>query len=121
MPSSVRLDPESLLAAYAQGIFPMADQRGVIRWYSADPRGILPLNQFHIPQTLRQVVRQTKFEIRINSDFESTMRGCQESRDEGTWINETMIRAYVRLNEIGHAHSVEAWRGNELVGGLYVV
>jgi leucyl/phenylalanyl-tRNA--protein transferase len=121
MTPSVRLDPETLLAAYAQGIFPMADQRGVIRWYSADPRGILPLNQFHIPHTLRQIVRQKKFEVRTNSDFEATMRGCQESRSEGTWINETMIRAYVRLHELGHAHSVEAWRNDQLVGGLYGV
>jgi leucyl/phenylalanyl-tRNA--protein transferase len=121
MPSSVPLDPESLLSAYAQGIFPMGDQHGNIRWYSADPRGVLPLDRFHVPRTLRQIVRQKKFQIRINFNFEGTMRGCQESRAEGTWINESLIRAYVRLHELGHAHSVEAWRDNQLVGGLYGV
>jgi leucyl/phenylalanyl-tRNA--protein transferase len=115
------LDPESLLEAYAQGAFPMADDDGVIRWYTADPRGVLSLDRFHIPHTLRQTIRQKKFEIRINHDFAGTMRGCMTSRIERTWINDELIAACVRLHEMGHAHSVEAWRNGALAGGLYGV
>jgi leucyl/phenylalanyl-tRNA---protein transferase len=117
----IHLDPESLLSAYAQGVFPMADPGGAIHWYSADPRGILPLDHFHISSTLAQTLRQEKFELRINHDFEQVMRGCMANRDEGTWINEELIAAYVRLHKIGFAHSVECWRQGELAGGLYGV
>lgn len=100
----------------------MADEDGQIRWYTADPRGVLPLDSFHIPQTLRQLIRQKKFEIRINFDFEKTMRACMTARpDKTTWINEELIAAYTRLHKLGHAHSVEAWRDNQLAGGLYGV
>jgi leucyl/phenylalanyl-tRNA---protein transferase len=118
---SASLDPETLLSAYAQGVFPMTDRDGRIRWYTADPRGVLPLNAFHIPHTLGQLIKQRRFEVRINSDFEATMRGCMESRAEGTWISDELIAAYVRLNEMGFAHSVESWVNNQLVGGLYGV
>jgi len=117
----MRLDPETLLNAYANGVFPMGDESGRIRWYSANPRGVMPLNAFHVPQTLRQTVRQGKFEIRINHDFEAAMRACMQARIERTWINDELISAYVRLYELGHAHSVEAWRNGELAGGLYGV
>jgi leucyl/phenylalanyl-tRNA--protein transferase len=115
------LDPETLLSAYAQGAFPMSDRDGVIRWYTADPRGIFPLDQFHVPKNLAQVVRQGKYEVRIDSDFEATMRGCMERRADGTWISEELIAAYVRLHELGFAHSVECWRDGEMAGGLYGV
>lgn len=118
------LDPEMLLNAYAQGVFPMADRRGVIRFYTADPRGIIPLSPpeaFHVPRTLQQVVRQKRFDVRINFDFESTMRGCMAAREGGTWINDDLIAAYLRLHELGFAHSVECWQEGELVGGLYGV
>jgi leucyl/phenylalanyl-tRNA---protein transferase len=125
MPESVPLDPRSLLAAYAQGLFPMADPDGKIQWYTADPRGIIPLESFHVPRTLRTVLNKSPaeggFEIRINQDFEATMRGCQERRSEGTWINDSLIEAYARLHEMGYAHSVEAWQGQKLAGGLYGV
>ncbi len=121
MHDSFRLDPETLLTAYAQGVFPMADHDGLIRWYTADPRGVLPLDKFVIASTLRQTVRKNRFEIRINHDFESTMRACMLNRPDGTWINEDLISAYLGLHEIGHAHSVEAWQNDELVGGLYGV
>jgi leucyl/phenylalanyl-tRNA--protein transferase len=118
----VRLDPQTLLAAYAQGAFPMADHDGRIRWYTAHPRGVIPLDQrFHVPQTLRQIIRQRKFEIRINHDFEATMRGCMATRRDHTWINDELIAAYARLHKLGHAHSVEAWRDGKLAGGLYGV
>jgi leucyl/phenylalanyl-tRNA--protein transferase len=119
------LDPETLLSAYAQGVFPMADRDGTIRLYTADPRGVLPLDAFHVPQTLRQLVRRPPerggFELRVNHDFEATMRGCMAGRPEGSWINRDLIRAYCRLHDLGFAHSVEAWRDGKLAGGLYGV
>ena len=122
----VRLDPESLLSAYAQGAFPMADHDGVIRLYTANPRGVIPLDErFHVAQTLRQLVRRKPqdggFEVRVNFDFEATMRACMAGRPEGTWISEELIAAYVRLHGLGFAHSVEVWRDGELAGGLYGV
>jgi leucyl/phenylalanyl-tRNA---protein transferase len=121
----LRLEPELLLSAYAQGAFPMADRDGVIRLYTADPRGVLPLDAFHVPGTLRQLAKRTPdcggFEIRVNSDFEATMRGCMANRDGGTWINDELVRAYSALHQLGFAHSVECWRDGELAGGLYGV
>ncbi|HEX4796512.1 MAG TPA: leucyl/phenylalanyl-tRNA--protein transferase [Humisphaera sp.] len=120
----IDLDPETLLSAYAQGIFPMADRDGSIRFYTADPRGVIPLDdRFHIPSTLRQLMRKDPpvFEIRIDYDFGSTMRACMEARRDGTWINQELINAYTRLHELGFAHSVEAWEDGQLVGGLYGV
>lgn len=118
------LDPSTVLSAYAQGVFPMADRDGVVRFYTADPRGIIPLDEkFHVPGTLRQLIRKDPpvFEVRINFDFQATMRGCMESRSEGTWINSELIDAYVALHEMGFAHSVETWKEGKLVGGLYGV
>lgn len=123
MHSAAELDPQTLLSAYAEGVFPMADSDGVIRWYTADPRGILPLDAFHIPGTLKQLVKQGRFDVRINHDFEGTMRGCATARREegGTWINDRLVAAYTQLHRIGFAHSVEAWQDGTLVGGLYGV
>jgi leucyl/phenylalanyl-tRNA--protein transferase len=125
MPSPASLDPQTLLAAYAQGAFPMADRDGRISWYTADPRGVLPLESFHVPRTLRQVVRKPPesggFLVRIDHDFEAAMRGCMEARSDGTWINEDLIAAYVRLHRLGFAHSVECYRDGQLAGGLYGV
>ncbi len=110
------------MSAYAQGAFPMGDRDGSIRWYTADPRGVMPLNsRFHVPGTLRQIVRQGKFEIRINHDFETVMRACGTRREGGTWINEELVAAYNRLHLLGFAHSVEAWKDDQLAGGLYGV
>jgi leucyl/phenylalanyl-tRNA---protein transferase len=117
----IALDPETLLVAYSQGAFPMTDRDGAIRWYTADPRGILPLETFHIPRTLRQVVQQRRFDIRINENFEQVMRGCMSARPEGSWISKELIRVYNRLHQLGYAHSVEAWRNGTLAGGLYGV
>lgn len=117
----IDLSPTSLLAAYARGAFPMADEDGVIRFYTADPRGVLPLDAFHIPRTLRQIIRQGRFEIRVNHDFRSVMRACMQTRPDRSWINAEMIDAFTRLSLLGHAHSVEAWRDGQLAGGLYGV
>ena len=125
MRRSVPLDSQSLVSAYAQGAFPMADADGTIQWYTADPRGILPLDDFHVPKSLAQICRSGRFEVKINSNFEATMRGCMLARrtgpGSGTWISEDLIAAYVRLHKMGLAHSVEAWADGELAGGLYGV
>jgi len=121
MAAGVRLDPESLLSAYMNGAFPMAGSDGVIKWYTADPRGILPLDAFHIPKTLRATIRQRRFDMHVNRDFRATMAACMDNRQGGTWINAKLISAYTRLHEMGFAHSVEAWHGDELAGGLYGV
>jgi leucyl/phenylalanyl-tRNA--protein transferase len=121
----ISLDPETLLSAYAQGLFPMANREGRIQWYTAEPRGVIPLDRFHVPGTLRSLVRKSPaeggFEIRIDSNFEATMRACQELREGATWINEPLIEAYVRLHQLRRAHSVEAWKDGQLAGGLYGV
>jgi leucyl/phenylalanyl-tRNA---protein transferase len=121
MPKTVPLDPQSLLSAYAQGAFPMGDRDGSIGWYTADPRGIIPLETFHVPETLKALVRQQKFECRMDTSFEDVMRACAARRRGGSWINDGLIAAYVRLFRMGYARSIEAWRKNELVGGLYGV
>ena len=119
----VRLDPEKLIEAYCNGVFPMADADGEIRWYTADPRGILPLDNFHIPQSLAQFMRSSRndFEVRINCNFKNVMAACMEERSGRTWINDELISAYLKMHELGLAHSVEVWRRAELVGGLYGV
>ncbi|MFO0972063.1 MAG: leucyl/phenylalanyl-tRNA--protein transferase [Phycisphaerae bacterium] len=114
------LAPATLVAAYAQGLFPM-DSDGRLRWYSPDPRAILPLDEFHCPRTLRQLCRQGRFEIRRDTAFEAVLRGCAADRVDGTWISPRIVRAYLRLHGLGLAHSVEAWRGGQLAGGLYGV
>ena len=125
MPDEVSLDPRTLLNAYSQGLFPMANRAGRIQWYTAEPRGIIPLETFHVPQTLGALVRKSPaeggFEVRINHDFEETMRACREKRDDGTWINDQLIAAYVELHKLGSAHSVECWKDGQLAGGLYGV
>jgi leucyl/phenylalanyl-tRNA---protein transferase len=117
----IAISPETILNAYAQGAFPMADENGAIRWYTADPRGILPLDKFYQPRSLRQVVKKNKFQVRINSNFRGTMEGCSRNREEGTWISPELVDLYCRLHEMGFAHSVESWHEGELVGGLYGV
>lgn len=123
-PDPQRPTPEMLLWAYCRGIFPMADPiTGEMGWYDPDPRGIIPLDAFHAPKTLARAVRKGCFEIRCDTAFEDVMRACAEPRreDELPWIDERLIRAYAGLQEMGHAHSVEAWREGDLVGGLYGV
>ncbi len=113
------IDSELLLQAYRLGVFPMAMESGEIRWFSPDPRTVLPLEAFHVPHGLKRERRAARIEIRVNTRFEEVMRGCAERPD--TWINGEIIASYTRLHELGAAHSVEAWVENELVGGLYGV
>lgn len=113
------LTPEVLVSAYATGIFPM-NVEGRIRWFSPDPRAVIPLETFHASKSLLQTCRGRRFEVRIDQAFESVMRACAD-REEGTWICEEIIAAYVRLHDLGLAHSVETWCDGELAGGLYGV
>lgn len=113
------LDPVLVIKAYAQGIFPMADETGGISWYAPDPRAILEHDHLHISRSLRATLRKSIYEIRMDTAFEMVMRSCA-AREE-TWITETFIQAYTHLYAVGLAHSVEAWRDGELVGGLYGV
>jgi leucyl/phenylalanyl-tRNA--protein transferase len=116
------LDLDLLLSAYATGWFPMAVAPGVIRWYSPNPRGIIPLDTFHVPKRLARIVRSGAFEIRIDTAFDAVMRACAERREpEGTWIDDEILESYCALHDAGHAHSVEAWQDERLVGGLYGV
>jgi leucyl/phenylalanyl-tRNA--protein transferase len=113
------LPPDLLLEAYGAGLFPMGTDQDEIRWFSPDPRGILPLEKFHTPHGLRRALKRPGWEIRIDTAFRSVMQGCA-CREE-TWISKPIARSYEKLHESGHAHSVEVWRDGELAGGLYGV
>ncbi len=112
------LEPATLLGAYAQGLFPMRVD-GVLAWWSPDPRGILPVDGFRRSRSLTRDL--DRFDIRIDTAFEAVMRACGDPRRPHGWIDESFVDAYCRLHELGWAHSVETWIGDELVGGLYGV
>ena len=101
----------------------MAEEDGSIYWYDPDPRTILPLYGFHVPRSLKRIIKKNIFEIRVNSSFSEVMRACAEPvlGRESTWINEELVTAYTKLHTLGFAHSVEAWQAGKLVGGLYGV
>lgn len=118
------LPVDLLVSAYASGWFPMAVGERDIRWFSPDPRGIIPLDAFHVPRRLARVVRRGVFRIEINRRFEEVIRGCAlADRDDegGTWIDDEIFESYCAMHEAGYAHSVEAWIGDRLAGGLYGV
>jgi leucyl/phenylalanyl-tRNA---protein transferase len=117
----MRLTPDLLLAAYCQGIFPMAHDDGEIYWYDPNPRAILPLETFHVPRSLARTVRQGRFVVTRNRAFSAVIHQCAALDREGTWINDEIITAYTRLHRHGFAHSVETWLEGELAGGLYGV
>ena len=114
-----------LVSAYASGWFPMAVGDAGIRWFSPDPRGIIPLDGFHMSRRLARVIRGGAFEVRINADFAGVIRACAEAdrddEDTGTWIDAEIIESYRALHAAGYAHSVEAWQNGRLAGGLYGV
>jgi len=99
----------------------MAVEDGQIGWFSPDPRGILPLESFHVPTRLARVVRSQQFQVTVNRAFEAVMRACADRPDSGTWISEEIFQSYVALHRLGLAHSVETWQGEDLAGGLYGV
>lgn len=116
---------DTLLTAYASGYFPMAESRDhpELYWFNPSRRGVLPLDDFHIPRSFRKYLRKQPFTIRVDADFEGVIRACADiaRKSNETWINDDIIALYCELHHMGHAHSVESWRNNELVGGLYGV
>jgi leucyl/phenylalanyl-tRNA--protein transferase len=119
------ITPEILLRAYSIGLFPMAEAADdpEIFWVDPEMRGILPLDAFHVSKSLQKTVRKKPFDISFDTDFEGVIALCAQPADDrpSTWINETIRKLYRELHHMGHAHSVEAYDGDELVGGLYGV
>lgn len=119
------LSAPMLLRAYAAGIFPMAEsaESRELHWFDPERRGILPLDGFHVPRSLRKTLRRGPFDLRFDSAFRDVIEGCAEATEERpkTWINDDIVRLYAELFDAGFAHSVECWRDGRLVGGLYGV
>jgi leucyl/phenylalanyl-tRNA--protein transferase len=115
------LSPERLIEAYRRGIFPWYSDDDPIIWWSPNPRFVLFPDDLQVSKTMRQVLRRNIFRITCDRDFRAVIQGCREprKRERGTWITDEMLEAYVRLHELGIAHSVEAWQDGELAGGLY--
>ena len=118
--------PEDLLACYARGVFPMAESRDDPRVFIVEPdqRGVIPLDAFHIPSRLRRTVRAEPFDIRVDTAFEAVLDGCaaaQGPERDDTWINGPIRRLYGALHAKGFVHSIECWKDERLVGGLYGV
>ncbi|HUF32127.1 MAG TPA: leucyl/phenylalanyl-tRNA--protein transferase [Acidimicrobiales bacterium] len=115
------LEPGTILAAYRSGLFPMPVDVGrrdeALGWWSPDPRAVLPLDGLRVSRSLRRSCRD--LEVRVDTAFDEVVAGCAAPNREGRWITDEVAEAYVRLHELGWAHSVEAWRGDDLVGGLY--
>lgn len=125
MHGTSRMTPDLLLAAYAHGVFPMAERRDdrELYWVSPEARGIIPLDAFHVPHRLARTVRSNRFDVRVDTAFEDVMRACAAPAPgrEESWINAEILSLYTALHTRGHAHSVECWREGKLVGGLYGV
>ncbi len=115
------LSPARLLDAYRHGIFPWYDETTPILWWSPDPRAIFELHGLHVPRRLARTIRSGRFRLTVNQVFATVIRACAERPGEGTWITADMVDAYERLHALGFAHSVEAWLGEELAGGVYGV
>ena len=119
------LSPQLLLAAYAQGLFPMGERRDdpALYWVSPELRGVLPLDGFHVPRRLARTVRSGHFTVTSNVCFAAVMEACAAPAPgrEQSWINDEILRLYCALHASGHAHSVECWQDGALVGGLYGV
>lgn len=115
-----------LLAAYRKGIFPWFNEGDPILWWTPSPRMVLYPYQFHISRSLRKALRKGNYRVTVNQDFDAVITACAAPRpgadtEPGTWITPVMFDAYRELHSAGHAHSVEVWRGNQLIGGLYGV
>ena len=115
------LEPETLLSAYQQGIFPWFDEDTPILWWSPDPRAILEFDNLYISKRLARTIRTNKFQVTFNQDFDAVVQGCTYRPEEGTWITPEVANAYGEFHRRGHAHSVEVWQQGILVGGLYGV
>ncbi|WP_425392516.1 leucyl/phenylalanyl-tRNA--protein transferase [Ekhidna sp.] len=116
------LSPERLMLAYHSGIFPWYSDDEPIMWYSPNPRFVLLPDKLYVSRSMRSVLKKEEFTVTYNQDFEGVINSCKEMQREGqdgTWITEDMVAAYIKLYELGHAQSVEVWKDNELVGGMY--
>ena len=117
------LTPQIVLDAYSKGLFPMAENRRdkQLFWIDPEVRGILPLDNFHIPRSLKKKIRNNSFEVRFDHNFAAVIRACaqQKPKRRETWINDEIIELYTKLFCMRHAHSVECWQEEKLVGGLY--
>ena len=110
------LEPATLLAAYRRGLFPMHLSSGELAWWSPNPRGVMPLDGMKVSRSLRR--SQSRFQVSFDQDFEAVMRSCGEDRED-SWITEDFVQAYLRMHQLGWAHSIEVWQDGSLVGGLY--
>ena len=110
--------PQLLLTAYAQGIFPMADADGAIQWYAPDPRAIFPLEAIEPNARFRRFLRNSELNCTVDQAFDEVIGHCATVHGE-SWIDSRIMQAYSALHQMGHAHSVETWHGDQLVGGLY--
>lgn len=123
--SEGRITPQVLLKAYSVGLFPMAEDAAdpTLYWVEPETRGILPLDDFHVPRSLAKQVRKQRYHVTFNAAFGPVIRACAEPAPgrRRTWINRTILDLYSDLHRLGHAHSVEAWDDDQLVGGLYGV
>lgn len=118
------LNPDWLVSAYSQGIFPWFSQGQPILWWSPDPRMVLFPDKVHVSRSLRKVIKQKQFSVTCNQNFAEVisncaMRGATSKQDDGTWITDEMNQAYQELHKLNYAHSIEVWQHGELVGGLY--
>ncbi len=115
------LSPERLIEAYHSGIFPWFNANETILWWSPDPRMVLFPSELRISRSLNKILRNSNYEVRVDSAFSQVIQACAEPRkgQSGTWIHSDMVSAYTVLHEMGLAHSIETWVGGELVGGLY--
>lgn len=119
------ITPELLLRAYSIGMFPMSESADdpELFWVEPELRGIIPLDDFHVSKSLQKAIRKAPFDIRFDTAFDQVVEKCAEAAEDrpSTWINQQIKDLYGALHRLGHAHSVEAWEGDELVGGLYGV
>ncbi len=112
------LKPQNMIRLYASGAFPMADESsGEINWYMPEIRTIIPLNNYNIPRSFKKAVLKLNFEVRFDVDFLTVVNSCAKRKK--TWISKELIEAYLRLEKLGHVHTVETWLNDRLVGGLY--
>jgi leucyl/phenylalanyl-tRNA--protein transferase len=115
----MQLTPEILEACYRAGAFPMDDGYGQIGFYRSDPRSVLELDSLHVSRSLARAIRKGTYEVHVDRNFEAVIRACADRED--TWISAEIIHAFVRFHQAGKAHSVEAYKDDRLVGGLYGV
>lgn len=117
------LQEARLIAAYEHGVFPWYGENDPILWWAPEERSVLYLDQLHIAKSMRSVLNRNHFELRIDTAFDEVIQACADVRmnAEGTWISDDIIQAYIRLHELGLAHSFEAWKDGRLAGGLYGV